>query len=256
MAARGEGLEQRAVGGRVAVAPGGGQAEAENDEPHAALLRRFCCRDLRRGSRRPARRAACRCARRRTRARAAAPIARARSGVSAAEVLGDVGAVAGDEHLLVRREEQLDALPGVGDQAGAGAGRLEHPGRRREADVGHGVAGDVQDRERARVEGVVLARVDVADVPHVRRHRLVFPAVAADEETAVGQAAPPARGRTARRAARGPAGGCRGRRGRPRSAPPAAPGSGSSDRARCRSARSAGRRSPRRRRRPAVRRHR
>ena len=38
-----------------------------------------------------------------------------------------------------------------------------------------------------RVEGVVLARVDMPDVPHVRRHRLVFPAVAADEETAVGK---------------------------------------------------------------------
>ena len=78
-------------------------------------------------------------------------------------------------------------LPCVGDEAAPGTRRLEHPSRRREPDVGHGIARDVQDGERARVEGVVLARVDVPDVPHVRRHRLVLPAVAADEETAVGK---------------------------------------------------------------------
>ena len=39
--------------------------------------------------------------------------------------LGHVGAVAGDEDLLAGGEEQFDPLPGVGDEAGAGAGGLD-----------------------------------------------------------------------------------------------------------------------------------
>src|SRR3712207_7044767 len=61
--------------------------------------------------------------------------------------IGDVAAVAGDKHLLVGLEEELDSFPGVGDQAGGGAGGLEHPRRRREADFGHRIAGDVRSEE-------------------------------------------------------------------------------------------------------------
>ena len=89
---------------------------------------------------------------------------RARSGVSAARCAGDLVAVAGDEDLAAGLEEQLDALPGVGDQAGAGAGGLEDAGGRREAVAGHALAADVQHGPRRAVEGVVVARVDVADV--------------------------------------------------------------------------------------------
>jgi hypothetical protein len=42
------------------------------------------------------------------------------------EVVGDVLAVARDEDFAVGGEEVFDAFPRVGDQAGGGAGRLEH----------------------------------------------------------------------------------------------------------------------------------
>ncbi len=101
------------------------------------------------------------------------------------DVVGHVLAVAGDQHLLVRLQEQLDPLPGVGDQAAARPRRLEHPRRRREADRRHGVAGDVENRERAGVEGVVLARIDVAQMADVGRHGLGLPAVPPDQEPPV-----------------------------------------------------------------------
>ena len=41
MATGGEGGEERAVGGGVAVAPGRAEAEAEDDEPHARLRSRL-----------------------------------------------------------------------------------------------------------------------------------------------------------------------------------------------------------------------
>ena len=57
----------------------------------------------------------------------------------------------------------------------------------READVGHRVAGDVQHRERRGVEGVVVGGADVAEPAHVGAHRLVLPAVAAEQEAPVRQ---------------------------------------------------------------------
>ena len=48
--------------------------------------------------------------------------------------------------------------------------------------------GDVQHRQGAGVEGVVLGRIDVADVADVGGHGLVAPAVAADQEAPLGQA--------------------------------------------------------------------
>ena len=82
-------------------------------------------------------------------------------------MLGDVLTVASDKHFFVGLEEQLDAFPSIGDQAGGGARRLEHSRRRREADVRHAVAGNVENREWRAVECVVLAREDVAEVAHV-----------------------------------------------------------------------------------------
>jgi hypothetical protein len=41
--------------------------------------------------------------------------------------------------------------------------------------------------ERSAVEGVVVGGADVAEQPDVRRHRLVAPAVAGQQEGAVGQ---------------------------------------------------------------------
>lgn len=50
---------------------------------------------------------------------------------------GDVPAVSGDQHFFSGLQEELDALPVVGDQAGAGARGLEDAGCRREAVFGH-----------------------------------------------------------------------------------------------------------------------
>ena len=58
-------------------------------------------------------------------------------GVHRPQVLGDFSAIAGHQHLLAGFEEILDALPGVGDQAGPRSGRLEYPGGRREAEAPH-----------------------------------------------------------------------------------------------------------------------
>ena len=95
--------------------------------------------------------------------------------------------IARDKHFLAGPEEQLDALPGVGDQAGRRAPSFEHARRWLKADVGHAVAGDVEHGKRRGIERVVLMRVDVAEMPHVRWHLFRFPAVAADEELAFRQ---------------------------------------------------------------------
>ena len=134
MAARGEGPEQRAVGGGVAVAPGRGQAEAEDDDARAAGSRGAPRRA------RPARRS------RRVHLRAAPGVgvlgqhappapprrcARARSAVSARD----------DARPRPRRRGRpAPPRPGLRNssipsqasviEAGAGAGRLEHAGRR------------------------------------------------------------------------------------------------------------------------------
>ena len=44
------------------------------------------------------------------------------------QVIRHILPVAGDQHLSVRRKELLDPLPGVGDQAGGCARRLEDAG--------------------------------------------------------------------------------------------------------------------------------
>ena len=46
------------------------------------------------------------------------------------EMIGNGGAVLGDEDLASGREEPVDPFPRIGDQAGAGAGGLENTRRR------------------------------------------------------------------------------------------------------------------------------
>jgi hypothetical protein len=105
----------------------------------------------------------------------------------ARHVLRDLCAVAGDEHLALGLEELVEPDPRVRDQAGARAGRLEHARRGREPVRGHRLAAHVEDRERARVERVVVARVHVADVADVRWGALVGPPGAAEEERVFGE---------------------------------------------------------------------
>ena len=78
-------------------------------------------------------------------------------------------------------------VPGVGDQAGAGARGLEHPGRRREAVGRHAGAVDVEHRAGRAVEGVVVGGADMADVADVGRQRPVVPAGAAQQEAGLRQ---------------------------------------------------------------------
>ena len=147
VAARREGLQQRPIGRGMAVAPGRGQAEAQHDQPQGARLMRTLRSALRGqlgaqqgvhlgaalriGVFAPGSAGA-----------AASPMARARRRVERRA----------DGRPPPRRrgppgppspgsQEQLDALPGVGDQAGAGAGRLEHPRRGRKADLRHASRG-------------------------------------------------------------------------------------------------------------------
>ena len=177
MAARRQLAHQPAVGGGVAVAPGGGDRQAEDDDAQRALdplvagtwtvvvtavpLQWRCGL---RARTRAAPRGARRCARRAPARRAAWPMARAACERHRATNDRDLVAVARDQHLPPGLEEQLDALPGVGDEAGAGAGRLEDPRGRREAVAGHAVAADVEHRRGRAVEGVVVARVDMAEI--------------------------------------------------------------------------------------------
>ena len=56
---------------------------------------------------------------------AASPICARAAGVSSLEVRGHLFAVRRDQHLAPGLEELLDALPRVGDEAGAGARGLE-----------------------------------------------------------------------------------------------------------------------------------
>ena len=59
-------------------------------------------------------------------------------------MLGDLVRRRGDQDLAAGLEELLDAVPGVGDQAGAGAGGLEDPGRPARSRRRHAVAVDVE----------------------------------------------------------------------------------------------------------------
>ncbi len=69
--------------------------------------------------------------------RSRSPISRAPAARQLLHQFGDVAAVSGDQHFFSGFQEELDALPVVGDQAGAGARGLEDAGCRREAVFGH-----------------------------------------------------------------------------------------------------------------------
>ena len=99
-----------------------------------------------------------RCVRRSTRRRAAWPISAARPGVSVRMASATSVPSRATRTSLPGVREHLDTLPGVGQQAGAGAGRLEYSRGGRKAGRRHAVAADVQHRQGADVQGVVADR--------------------------------------------------------------------------------------------------
>src|SRR4051812_43305638 len=95
---------------------------------------------------------------------------------------GDFVTIVREQHFNVRLEELLNALPVIGNEACAGAGRFEDACGWRKAEARHAFAVHVQDGGGGAVKGIMIARVDVPDVIYVWRERLVLPAIAAEEE--------------------------------------------------------------------------
>ena len=62
------------------------------------------------------------------------PIRRPARSSRCRQMLRDFGTVAGDEDFPTGLEKQLNALPGIRDQASTGSGGLEHPRGRRKPD--------------------------------------------------------------------------------------------------------------------------
>src|SRR3546814_15155891 len=81
------------------------------------------------------------------------------------EMGGDVVASCRDQHLAAGFEEQLDALPGIGDAAGAGAGGLEDARPRRDALAPRPVPVDVYAGGR-RAAPPVLPTCRTLSTPH------------------------------------------------------------------------------------------
>ena len=100
----------------------------------------------------------------------------------AAQIADDLLRALRHQNLPPRFKELLDAAPLVGDQAGRRARRFKDARRRREADIGHRVAIDVQRHSRRGVDAIVRAGADVSDPAHVRRQRLAAPAFAAQNK--------------------------------------------------------------------------
>src|SRR4051812_12036395 len=97
-------------------------------------------------------------------------------------MLDDGIAVTRHEDFFARREKLVDAKPLVSDQARRRAGRFKHARRRRKSKARHAVAIDVERYLTGAEERVVIARTDMAGAAHVRRHRLVLPSRAAEQE--------------------------------------------------------------------------
>src|SRR5205823_9116733 len=75
-----------------------------------------------------------------------------------------------------------DAVPRIGDEAGAGAGYIKNPGCGPVSVTRHAVAADIQYSACRCVEGVVITRIDMTEIGDVERQRLVRPAIAAEDK--------------------------------------------------------------------------
>ena len=102
---------------------------------------------------------------------------------STLERLGHVTRGMRNKNFLFGFEKGLNAFPSVCYQTSGSAGCFEHASGRREAVASHAIAADIQNHSSGAIESVVFRRVDVTQVRHIGRKRLVRPSCAAKKET-------------------------------------------------------------------------
>src|SRR3954453_16833052 len=91
-------------------------------------------------------------------------------GAQSGKMLCDLRPARGHQHLAIWLEKMIDAVPLVGDQAGAGTDGLEPALWRGEGLARHAVANYVQRSETGAEKRVVVAGTDMPDlVQNVRR---------------------------------------------------------------------------------------
>src|SRR3954453_426544 len=88
-------------------------------------------------------------------------------GAQSGKMLCDLRPARGHQHLAIWLEKMIDAVPLVGDQAGAGTDGFEHARWRREAVARHAVAIDVQRSETGAEKRVVVAGPDMPDLVQI-----------------------------------------------------------------------------------------
>src|SRR5688572_16916770 len=94
----------------------------------------------------------------------------------------DIIAARRDEHLRIRFEEHSNSFPMVRNQARACAGRFEDARGWRKPISRHALAVNIQDCAWRAVESIVIARVNMPHITHVRSFWFVAPTVATNDK--------------------------------------------------------------------------
>src|SRR5688500_13903658 len=87
-----------------------------------------------------------------------------------------------NEHLRIRFDEQSNSFPMVRDQTSACTGRFEDARGWRKPISRHALAVNIQDCARRAVESIVIARVNMPHITHVRSFWFVAPTVATNDK--------------------------------------------------------------------------
>src|SRR5690348_10360605 len=95
---------------------------------------------------------------------------------------GDFIAISRDKYFPFGLKEKLDAVPRIRDDTRGSPGGFEDARCRTEARRGHAVSADIEHGPGRRVERIVIARVNMAEIVDIRRQALIGPAVAAEQE--------------------------------------------------------------------------
>src|SRR3954466_8519224 len=88
-------------------------------------------------------------------------------GAQCGKMLCDLRPARGHQHLAIWLEKMIDAVPLVGDQAGAGTNSFEHACWGGKAVACHAVAIDVQRGQTGAEERVVVACSDMPDLMQI-----------------------------------------------------------------------------------------